>query len=129
MKLLIKWRESTLTLVWHFSQLILKWNKLLQKIGNTQKYYFLGSNNRNYSRYNISNTKQYIKDYQQLFVKTIKKEFDRLTNNSGNFVFSSPSNGIQTEHSGYISSNPNSEYFGDGKTHCTFFYSKVEIIL
>lgn len=53
-------------------------------------------------------------------MKTIKQEFDRLTNNSGNFVFSSPSNGIETESAGYVSTDPNSEFFGDGKNYCIF---------
>lgn len=63
----------------------------------------------------MSNRREYANDYRQLFVKTIKKEFDRLTNNSKNFVFSSPSNGIRTENEQYLSANPNTEFFGDCK--------------
>lgn len=57
-------------------------------------------------------------------MNTVKKEFDRLTNNSGNFVFSSPSNGILTENSGYVSHKPNSEFFGDGKICYAVRYTK-----
>ena len=32
------------------------------------------------------------------------------------FVSSSPSDGAQTEKEGWISSNPNSDFYGDGKT-------------
>lgn len=59
-------------------------------------------------------------------MNVIKNEFDRLTNNSGNFIFSSPTNGLQSENENYVSENPNSDLFGDGEysEHYNFFHAK-----
>lgn len=66
-------------------------------------------------RYRVNNRTLYNEDYRKLFVKTIKTEFDRLTNSSGNFAFSSPTNGKLSEQENYVSTNPSSEEFGDGE--------------
>lgn len=66
-------------------------------------------------RWGIENKTRYIEDYLELYVKTIKPEFERLTHGRGIYVTSSPSNGKQTEGEGFLAKQPGSSYYGDGK--------------
>lgn len=62
-----------------------------------------------YNQIKYANTKD---DYQTLFVKTIKAEFDKITFGRGIYITSTPSNGGSD---GKISENPNSPLIGDGE--------------
>uniref|UniRef100_A0A2R9A4B3 Beta-mannosidase n=1 Tax=Pan paniscus TaxID=9597 RepID=A0A2R9A4B3_PANPA len=64
--------------------------------------------------YHISFTDRpiYIKDYVTLYVKNIR-ELVLAGDKSRPFITSSPTNGAETVAEGWVSQNPNSNYFGD----------------
>ena len=50
----------------------------------------------------------------QLYIDTIKQQL-MLEDTSRPFISSSPSNGLETEKEGWVSKNPQSELYGDGR--------------
>lgn len=62
----------------------------------------------------------YQSDYIKLYVDTIKNELSRISPDSI-YVTSSPSNGKESESVGYLASNPQSSYYGDGNKNFTVF--------
>ena len=63
----------------------------------------------------LLNYSRYAQDYVKLYVDTIKRYVDAL-DSSRECLSSSPSNGKETETEGWISKNPYSNIYGDGKT-------------
>ncbi|CAG9764678.1 unnamed protein product [Ceutorhynchus assimilis] len=59
------------------------------------------------------NFTQYKLDYVDLYINTIRKEFNRITRNEAIFISSSPSNGNLTESQGWIGESPGNQYWGD----------------
>ncbi|CAB3979853.1 beta-mannosidase isoform X2 [Paramuricea clavata] len=62
--------------------------------------------------YGVKNLTLYKENYVKLFIDTIRSTVLGL-DSSRPFVSSSPSDGVQTEKEGWISSNPNSDFYGD----------------
>jgi len=50
----------------------------------------------------------------QLYINTIRDKLEE-EDKSRPFLPSSPSNGVDTEREGWIASNPNSVFWGDGE--------------
>uniref|UniRef100_A0A2K6U8R4 Beta-mannosidase n=1 Tax=Saimiri boliviensis boliviensis TaxID=39432 RepID=A0A2K6U8R4_SAIBB len=66
----------------------------------------------NWYHINFTDRPTYIKDYVTLYVKNIR-ELVLAGDKSRPFITSSPTNGAETVAEGWVSQNPNSNYFGD----------------
>ncbi|CAG9764679.1 unnamed protein product [Ceutorhynchus assimilis] len=55
----------------------------------------------------------YKSDYVDLYINTVRKEFNRITRNGAIFISSSPTNGKLTESEGWIGQSPGNQYWGD----------------
>uniref|UniRef100_A0A2K5EVH1 beta-mannosidase n=1 Tax=Aotus nancymaae TaxID=37293 RepID=A0A2K5EVH1_AOTNA len=66
----------------------------------------------NWYHINFTDRPAYIKDYVTLYVKNIR-ELVLAGDKSRPFITSSPTNGAETVAEGWVSQNPNSNYFGD----------------
>lgn len=63
----------------------------------------------------VSHFKKFRQDYVKLYVDTIRSIVAE-EDPSRPFVVSSPSNGKESEEEGYVSINPYSNLYGDGKS-------------
>ncbi|KAK9891852.1 hypothetical protein WA026_016651, partial [Henosepilachna vigintioctopunctata] len=93
----------------------------VKRIGSHPSVVMWAGNNENeaaiHGNWYGSNGKQiYFDDYKKLYFGTIKPEFQKILKR-GQYIGSSPSNGVESEAEGGISNNPYDEHYGDVHTY------------